>query len=62
MHKAVEQGLERLPGVYSAVMLTKLVKESFLQVLWHGFFRPKQEVERHTGIKINSSRPTSLLP
>lgn len=47
MHKAVKQGLERLPGVYSAVMLTKLVKESFLRVLWHGFLSPKQEVETY---------------
>lgn len=62
MHRAVKQGLERLPGVYSDVMLTNFVKESFLQVLWHRFFRAKQEVKRHTGINIDSSRPTSLLP
>lgn len=62
MHKAVKQGLERLPGVYSAVMLTKLVKESFLQVLRCWFFGANQEVEKHTGIKTDSSRPTSLLP
>lgn len=62
MHKAVKQGLERLPDVYYAVSMTQLVKESFLQVLGHSFFRPKREIKKHTRIKIDTSVPTSLVP
>lgn len=46
MHKAVKQGLGSLPGAYSAAMLTKLAKESFLQVPWHGLLAGQKLTDR----------------